>query len=1031
MLLTTALALCAAAQGLESYHQSFAHAPTLISQLSDALFLLWVTPAIMMLLPLPEADWVSFDWPQVLDFAQIGVVALTAYLYFFNVPSAWQAAGPQMALKIIRLQMFRDVALAAGFLVGGKTASGRSIRALFGKMAIVFFLASASDLVFFSNRNASPVTGRWTDLVRSAPFLYVAVICCMRPDEEEPTSRKVKSQLQVPVISQIPTILAPFLVLFMGRRIAAEQIGMVWVAVATSFVLSVARLLLANEKQRRIVEALSRTEQALQRSERMFHAAFRSSPDAVGINSLPEGEFLEVNDGFTRLTGYTRAEALGRTPVELNQWVDPSHRNTVMSKLREGGEVREEEFLCRTKNRDTRICQLTGTPIQLDGQPCALVIVRDITVQKKAEEALRTSEERFRNLVSDLDIGVVQLGPEGETRFINRAALETFGLTEEDTLGKKSSREEILGKEGSKFKRVAIGEDGMEIPLSMRPGLRAIATKRPVRNEVVGWRRTDSNEVLWTLVDAVPHLTLERNIASVILSISNITERKQAEEALRASEERFRTLVQTMGVGIGLLGPDSRIQYANPAAEKMFFEIPLEQSRGKTTGDLDFRTFREDGTEVPYSMRPSQRVIRTGQPVKDEVIGWRRAGSDKVLWTLASVLPLWNKGGTIAGTLSTFTDITDRKQAEEALRASEERLRTLVQTMDVGVAWTGSSGEIQFANQAATKMFGISLEEARGKTTAELELITIGEDGTEIPFTMRPGQRVIRTGQATKEEVIGWRRRGSEKVLWTFVSARPLWNNDGIITGVLATFTDITERQRAEDALHLLSTQLLKLQDDERRRLGRRLHGSLAQSVLAINLNLAQATKSANGISEKARRALGEARSLLQEMSLEIRTMSYLLHPPLLDELGLVSAIKEYVDGFVQRSGIKLELDLPRSFGRLPQQAETALFRVVQESLSNIQRHSGSEAAKISMRGDANGIRLEVSDQGHGMGQGPIDLRSTSRVRLGVGILGMRERVIQLGGKLEIESTPSGTTVRATIPREAEGTDAGSHSHRR
>jgi signal transduction histidine kinase len=165
-------------------------------------------------------------------------------------------------------------------------------------------------------------------------------------------------------------------------------------------------------------------------------------------------------------------------------------------------------------------------------------------------------------------------------------------------------------------------------------------------------------------------------------------------------------------------------------------------------------------------------------------------------------------------------------------------------------------------------------------------------------------------------------------------------------------------------------------------------------------------------------------------MSQEIRTMSYLLHPPLLDELGLVAAIKEYVEGFSRRSRIKLELKLPADLGRLPQEAEIALFRVVQESLSNIQRHSGSAAAKISMQVDATCIKLEVIDEGKGMGQGPIDLRRSTRVRLGVGILGMRERMTQLGGMLEIESSPSGTMVRATMPRGNEGSDASSHSSR-
>ncbi len=154
----------------------------------------------------------------------------------------------------------------------------------------------------------------------------------------------------------------------------------------------------------------------------------------------------------------------------------------------------------------------------------------------------------------------------------------------------------------------------------------------------------------------------------------------------------------------------------------------------------------------------------------------------------------------------------------------------------------------------------------------------------------------------------------------------PQFAQDGSVSASINTFINITERKQAEEALRQLSTRLLQLQDEERRRLGRELHDSLAQSVLAANLNVAQATRSLTSKDESARRALAEARRVLVEMSREIRTLSYLLHPPLLDELGLVSALKEYVEGFSERSGIKLELEIQSGFGRLPQpsSAETA-----------------------------------------------------------------------------------------------------------
>jgi PAS domain S-box-containing protein len=750
MLFASALVLVTAAQALETYYQSLARAPSLTPWPSDILFILWATPALMMFLPPPAEDSSGVDWQRVLDFAQIGVVALTAYLYFFYVQSRWEAEGSQMVVKMMRVQVLRDLAFFVGFVVRTLTVSPRSLRAFFGRMAIFFLLGAASGLYFLLfGLPGSGTRATWTDVIWCLPFLFAAAFAATWKSDDEPFRLKAHSAFRVIVLSQALPILIPLLVLFMGRRIAVEQITVAWVAITASFVLSAARLVLTSEKQRHIADDLRRTEHALRRSEQMFFIAFRSSPDAVGITSLPEGKFLEVNGSFTRLTGYAREETLGRTPLDMNLWKDPSHRARVMAKLVQQSEVREEEFLCVTKSGATRVCQFSGALIELDGELCALVIVRDITARKKADEALRASEERFRTLVQDFHVGVV------------------------------------------------------------------------------------------------------------------------------------------------LLGPDA---------------------------------------------------------------------------------------------------------------------------------------EIQFANQAAQQMFGITLEDAKDKNSSELDLISISENGTEIPFSMRPGPRVIATRQPVQNEVIGWRRRGSAEVLWTLGNAVPQFAKDDSVSVVINTFTNITERKQAEEALHQLSTRLLQLQDEERRRLGRELHDSLAQSVLAVNLNLAQAAQSSDSLGERAKHALAEARRLLQGMSREIRTLSYLLHPPLLDELGLVSAIREYAEGFSERSGVQMELHLQTGFGRLPQEAETALFRIVQESLTNIQRHSGSQTATIRLRGDSTCVNLEVSDRGRGMAKNAMERGNGSSSRLGVGILGMRERMTQLGGKLEIESSLSGTTVRASIPLGAEVSNVGSHS---
>jgi len=268
-----------------------------------------------------------------LDFAQIGVVALTAYLYFFYIPSRWETEGPQMVLKISRLQMIRDAALAAGFLTSAITVSKDSIQAFFLGMAGIFLVAGASEFVFLLAPYTSRANAVWTDVIWCAPYLFATAIAATWNREEESVPHIVSSRFRTIIVSQALPILVPLLVLFMGRRIVVEQMTIAWIAITASFMLSGTRLILTNEKQRRLADGILKAEQALLQSEHMFSTAFRLSPDAVGISAIPGGEFLEVNDSFTRLTGYTHEETLGRNPLELNLWKDPARRAEVMVKL--------------------------------------------------------------------------------------------------------------------------------------------------------------------------------------------------------------------------------------------------------------------------------------------------------------------------------------------------------------------------------------------------------------------------------------------------------------------------------------------------------------------------------------------------------------------------------------------------------------------------------------------------------------------------------------------------------------------------
>ncbi len=236
-------------------------------------------------------------------------------------------------------------------------------------------------------------------------------------------------------------------------------------------------------------------------------------------------------------------------------------------------------------------------------------------------------------------------------------------------------------------------------------------------------------------------------------------------------------------------------------------------------------------------------------------------------------------------------------------------------------------------------------------------------------------------------------------------------------------FENVTERHRAEEnlresqeALRRLSARLVQSQDEERRRIGRELHDSTGQYLTAIQMNLALLKRGVARLAPDEARALKDAIEVTSRCTREIRTLAYLLHPPLLDEVGLASAIAWYVEGFCKRSGIRVEVQIPPEVGRLPREIETVVFRIVQESLTNIHRHSGSETAQIAISVGGREVTLRVSDQGRGIPTGALEVHEGDGRHLGVGIAGMRERLKQLGGRLEIQSQERGTLVTATLP---------------
>jgi PAS domain S-box-containing protein len=372
------------------------------------------------------------------------------------------------------------------------------------------------------------------------------------------------------------------------------------------------------------------------------------------------------------------------------------------------------------------------------------------------------------------------------------------------------------------------------------------------------------------------------------------------------------------------------------------------------------------------------------------------------------------------------------------LQGAEHPYRVLVEAMNEGAATMTSDGLVLFANQHFARMLDIPLEKLIG---SPLSAIVQPIDGSSLDTWM---QRVQQEPQ--KVESV-WRvGKDRQKVLPLCLSFSPV--REGDFEGICVIATDLTEQRhreqelaqtnaalidevakrmrvedelrRDEESLRQLSGRLLQLQDEERRRIARDLHDSTGQKLVALSLDLTVLNAFAPELPPKASAAVNECLMLAEQISSEIRTLSYLLHPPLLDEVGLASAVQWYIDGFTRRSNIRVDLDFAPQVPRMKHELEITFFRILQEALTNVHRHSGSKVATVRFGLNHEGVTLEVEDSGRRLDRTSLVPSGEPVGTLGVGIRGMQERVRQLGGQFEVNSNTGGTTIRATLPTGAQ-----------
>jgi PAS domain S-box-containing protein len=588
---------------------------------------------------------------------------------------------------------------------------------------------------------------------------------------------------------------------------------------------------------------------------------------------------------------------------------------------------------------------------------------------------LKRAEDRVRLVINTIPTMAWTVRPDGVVDFVNQRWLDYAGLSLEKGIENPT--------------RAVHPED---LPRIMKKWLADMAAGEPFEDEV-RLRRADG-EYRWFLVRTAPLRDEQGNLVKWYGVSIDIEDRKRA-------ENQSRTLLDAIPQQIWSGPPDGTLDYCN-ARWRSYMGLGLEELQGEGWQSMLHPDDRE------RVLRAWHESVTDGTAYEQEER--HRQADGQYRWFLARGMPLRDADGRIVRWYGTNTDIEDLKRAEDARRQIEEQHRIVVETATEAVVSIDGDSKILFVNPATIRIFGYQSSELIGQPLTML-----------VPEFMRELhkaglQRYLATGRRHVNwqgtELVGLHKNREEfPIEVSFGEGRK--DGRSIFTGFIR---DITDRKRAEEEVRRLSGHLLRLQDEERRRIARDLHDSTGQDLVALATTLSQLHASIPSSGRKLRKLASECLALADQCIREVRTLSYLLHPPMLDEAGLEDAFRHYVKGFAERTGIEVELEISPRLGRMKPAVELALFRVVQESLTNIQRHSGSFQAKIRIERDPRKIAVEIGDKGSGI---PGNLRRQNgelSFGLGVGIPSMHERVKLIGGQLDIESSSGGTTVRVTIP---------------
>jgi PAS domain S-box-containing protein len=482
----------------------------------------------------------------------------------------------------------------------------------------------------------------------------------------------------------------------------------------------------------------------------------------------------------------------------------------------------------------------------------------------------------------------------------------------------------------------------------------------------------------------------------------DITEQVASQRRLARQEAMMEAAEQLAKIGAWECDPDAKEFSWSPSLWKL---MNMEPRTDPMSFEEAHSFFHPD--DLAKALSDFHELVSRGIPLDNELRLVRPGGS--IGWFRSRAVPITDDTGALLRIAGMSQDVTAQREAELKLKRSEDLLRHGEEIASFGTwEYDLKTNKPTLLSTNFLEMCGVASE---AQWTLELCWERVHPDDRKIHKELMQGS----LREAKPFQFVSRYRKPDGNTRTHLTRAVPIAGPDGAPARMIGVVQDITEQTHSEQELRRLSQRLMRARDEDRRQMARELHESVGQTLAALKMALGNVREALPAEEGPAFDAWNSAYQIAEEAIREVRTISYLMHPPLLDEAGFAVALEWYVKGFAARSGIKVDFQIPDAMERLPQEIETAVFRIVQEALTNVHRYSGSATAAVIVARDNPHLSVEIHDAGCGIL--PPSSSRTSQLPAGVGIAAMRERVQNLNGTFEISTTPGhGTTVRALLP---------------